>query len=36
MYDGITAEVEVLALLKCLVITVKPELVVETGTFLGK
>ena len=35
MYDGMTAEVEVLEFLKCLVTTVKPELVVETGTFLG-
>jgi len=30
-----TAEVEVLDFLKCLITTVKPNLVVETGTFLG-
>jgi predicted O-methyltransferase YrrM len=30
-----TAEVEVLEFLKCLMTTVKPSLVVETGTFLG-
>jgi predicted O-methyltransferase YrrM len=35
MYDSMTAEVEVLDFLKALVITVKPELVVETGTFSG-
>ncbi|MGH9602716.1 MAG: prolipoprotein diacylglyceryl transferase family protein, partial [Terriglobales bacterium] len=35
MYDSMTAEVEVLEFLKCLVTTVKPELVVETGSFLG-
>jgi predicted O-methyltransferase YrrM len=35
MYDSMTAEVEVLEFLKTLVTTVKPELVVETGTFLG-
>jgi predicted O-methyltransferase YrrM len=35
MYDSMTAEVEVLELLRCLVTTVKPELVVETGTFSG-
>lgn len=33
MYDSMTAEVEVLDFLKCLVTTLKPELVVETGTF---
>jgi predicted O-methyltransferase YrrM len=35
MYDSMTAEVEVLDFLKALVTTIKPELVVETGTFLG-
>jgi predicted O-methyltransferase YrrM len=35
MYDAMTAEVEVLDFLKTLVTTIKPELVVETGTFLG-
>jgi prolipoprotein diacylglyceryl transferase len=35
MYDSMTAEVEVLDFLKVLVTTVKPELVVETGTFSG-
>jgi prolipoprotein diacylglyceryl transferase len=35
MYDSMTAEVEVLDFLKALVMTIKPELVVETGTFSG-
>jgi prolipoprotein diacylglyceryl transferase len=35
MYDSMTAEVEVLNFLKTLVMTIKPELVVETGTFSG-
>ncbi len=35
MYDAMTAEMEVLEFLKCLVTTVKPELVVETGSFMG-
>ena len=35
MYDSMTAEVEVLEFLRTLVTTVKPRLVVETGTFLG-
>jgi prolipoprotein diacylglyceryl transferase len=35
MYDSMTAEVEVLEFLKSLVTTIKPELVVETGTFSG-
>jgi prolipoprotein diacylglyceryl transferase len=35
MFDTMTAEVEVLEFLKCLMTTVKPRLVVETGTFLG-
>src|ERR1700757_3517163 len=35
MYDSMTAEVEVLEFLRTLVTTVKPELVVETGAFLG-
>jgi predicted O-methyltransferase YrrM len=35
MYDSMSAEVEVLNFLKALVTTIKPELVVETGTFSG-
>jgi predicted O-methyltransferase YrrM len=35
MYDSMTAEVEVLEFLRCMVTTMKPELVVETGTFSG-
>jgi predicted O-methyltransferase YrrM len=35
MYDSMTAEVEVLEFLGTLVTTIKPELVVETGTFSG-
>jgi prolipoprotein diacylglyceryl transferase len=35
MYDSMSAEVEVLDFLKSLVTTLKPELVVETGTFTG-
>ena len=35
MYDAMTAEVEVLEFLKTLVTTLKPNLVVETGTFMG-
>ncbi len=35
MYDSMSAEAEVLDFLKALVITLKPELVVETGTFSG-
>lgn len=35
MYDSMTAEVEVLEFLRTLITTVKPELVVETGSFLG-
>src|SRR5271168_2442860 len=35
MYDSMTAEVEVLEFLKAIVTTIKPELVVETGTFSG-
>lgn len=35
MYDSMTAEVEVLEFLKSLVTTLKPALVVETGTFMG-
>ena len=35
MFDSMTVEVELLEFLKCLVTTVKPELVVETGTFMG-
>ena len=33
MYDSMTAEVEVLEFLRNLVTTIKPELIVETGTF---
>jgi predicted O-methyltransferase YrrM len=35
MYDSYTAEVEVLDFLRALITTVKPNLVVETGTFSG-
>lgn len=35
MLDTMTAEVEVLEFLKCIMTTVKPNVVVETGTFLG-
>lgn len=35
MFDSMTAEVEVLEFLKYLVTTIKPQLVVETGTFMG-
>ena len=35
MYDSMTAEVEVLEFLRTLVTTLKPSLVVETGTFMG-
>lgn len=35
MYDSMTAEVEVLEFLRTVVTTIKPELVVETGTFSG-
>jgi len=35
MYDAQSAEVEVLEFLKAVVTTLKPELVVETGTFLA-
>lgn len=35
MYDSMTAEIEVLEFLATLVTTVKPELIVETGAFLG-
>jgi len=35
MYDSMTAELEVLEFLRTLVTTIKPNLVVETGTFLG-
>jgi predicted O-methyltransferase YrrM len=35
MYDSMTAEVEVLEFLRTLVTTIKPELVVETGAFMG-
>ena len=35
MYDSMTAEVEVLEFLRCSVTTAKPNLVVETGTFMG-
>src|ERR1700704_4420351 len=35
MYDSMTAEAEVLEFIRTLVTTIKPELVVETGSFLG-
>lgn len=35
MYDSMSAEVEVLDFLKAVVTTIKPELIVETGTFSG-
>jgi prolipoprotein diacylglyceryl transferase len=35
MYDSMSAEVEVLDFLKAVVTTIKPEVVVETGTFSG-
>lgn len=35
MYDSMTAEVEVLEFLRTLITTVKPNLVVETGSFLA-
>jgi predicted O-methyltransferase YrrM len=35
MLDSQTSELEVLEFLKSIVMTVKPELIVETGTFLG-
>ena len=35
MYDSMTAEVEVLEFLRTVVTTIKPELVLETGTFSG-
>ena len=35
MYDSMTAEIEVLEFLRAMVTTVKPGLVVETGTFSG-
>ena len=35
MYDSMTAEAEVLEFLYTLVTTIKPALVVETGSFLG-
>jgi predicted O-methyltransferase YrrM len=35
MFDSMTAEVEVLEFLRGMVTTIKPRLVVETGTFMG-
>src|ERR1700756_5952693 len=35
MFDSMTAEYEVLEFLRTLVTTIKPDLVVETGSFLG-
>lgn len=35
MYDSMTAEAEVLEFLRSLVTTIKPSLIVETGSFLG-
>jgi len=36
MFDSMSAEVEVLEFLKHVVLTLKPELIVETGTFVGQ
>jgi predicted O-methyltransferase YrrM len=36
MLDSMTAEIEILEFLKQLVLTLKPELIVETGTFTGR
>ncbi len=35
MFDSMAAEVEILDFLECLVTTLKPRLIVETGTFTG-
>jgi len=35
MYDSMTAEIEVLEFLRSCVTTIKPKLIVETGTFMG-
>lgn len=35
MYDSMTAEFEVLEFIKSIVTTTKPELIVETGSFMG-
>jgi len=35
MFDSMTAEIEVLDFLRSMVMTIKPELIVETGTFSG-
>ncbi len=35
MYDSMTAEAEVLEFIQTLVMTIKPNLIVETGSFLG-
>ena len=35
MFDAQSAEIEVLEFLKALVVTVKPDLILETGTFIG-
>jgi prolipoprotein diacylglyceryl transferase len=35
MYDSMTAEYEVLEFLRTLVVTIKPQIVFETGTFMG-
>ncbi len=35
MYDSMTAEAEILEFLRSFVTTLKPELIVETGSFLG-
>ena len=36
MFDSMSAELEVLDFLECLIVTLKPDLVVETGTFIGR
>src|SRR5438270_10585797 len=35
MFDSMTAEIEVLDFLRTIVMTIKPQLIVETGTFSG-
>jgi|SRR5438552_3576477 predicted O-methyltransferase YrrM len=35
MFDSMTAEIEVLDFLRTMVMTIKPELIIETGTFSG-
>lgn len=35
MFDSMSAEIEVLDFLECMITTLKPQLVLETGTFIG-